>query len=277
MAQSYEDRILRVLTYIYDNPAGDLSLEALADVAAMSRFHWHRVFRALTGETCAQMVRRIRLHRAAMALVQSDQTIEQISCSVGYPNMRSFSRAFAETYGATPGAFRKSGRYLPLEQHVLKKGRPMYPVEIRNEPARTLAAVAHKGPYGEIGRSFQKFAAICASRDLWPQMREAIGVYLDIPDEVPDSELRSFAGASTDLAQMPEGLEAVELPAGRMAVMTYKGPYSGIHGAYGDLFGSWLPQAGEEPADQPCFEIYLNDPQVVAPEELLTEICLPLK
>ncbi|MEM9127216.1 MAG: AraC family transcriptional regulator, partial [Pseudomonadota bacterium] len=72
MATSYEDRVLRVLAYIHENPAGDLSLDALADVAAMSRFHWHRVFRALTGETCAQAVRRIRLHRAAGWLVRTD-------------------------------------------------------------------------------------------------------------------------------------------------------------------------------------------------------------
>lgn len=58
--QSYEDRLMRVLRYIHDNPTADLSLDRLADVAALSRFHWHRVFHAMTGETCAQAVRRVR-------------------------------------------------------------------------------------------------------------------------------------------------------------------------------------------------------------------------
>ena len=62
---SYEDRLRRVIRYIYDNPAGDLSLDTLADVAAFSRFHWHRVFLAMTGETCAEAVRRVRATRAA--------------------------------------------------------------------------------------------------------------------------------------------------------------------------------------------------------------------
>lgn len=44
MSQSYELRVLGVLRYIYKNPAGDLSLDALADVASMSRIHCHRVF-----------------------------------------------------------------------------------------------------------------------------------------------------------------------------------------------------------------------------------------
>ncbi|MEO5619329.1 MAG: AraC family transcriptional regulator, partial [Cypionkella sp.] len=48
MTQSYETRLLRVLDYIHDNPAGDLTLDALAEVAALSRFHFHRVFHAMT-------------------------------------------------------------------------------------------------------------------------------------------------------------------------------------------------------------------------------------
>ena len=75
MAASYEDRVLRVLAYIHDYPDGDLSLDALSEVAAMSRFHWHRVFRAITGETCAQAVRRIRLHRAASWLVMTEKPV----------------------------------------------------------------------------------------------------------------------------------------------------------------------------------------------------------
>ncbi|MFV1592828.1 AraC family transcriptional regulator [Phaeobacter sp. JH20_36] len=278
MSNSYEDRILRVLAYIYDNPEGDLSLDALADVAAMSRFHWHRVFRALTGETCAQAVRRIRLHLAATALVQGSARIERIGEAAGYPNPRSFARVFADVYGVSPAAFRKRGRLLPPNPNLIAKGEPMLPVTLRTEPGRRLAALAHKGAYSEIGRSFEAFSALCTARNLWPQMRQMIGVYLDSPDAVPDAELRSFAGASTaDDSVLPEGMEEVVLPGGKTAVLTYKGPYSGIHAAYGDLFGAWLPQSQEEPADAPCYEIYLNDPHQVAPEELLTEICLPLK
>ena len=61
MANHYEKRLLRVLDHIHDNPAGDLSLDALADVAALSRFHWHRIFRAMTGETAHQTVKRMRM------------------------------------------------------------------------------------------------------------------------------------------------------------------------------------------------------------------------
>ena len=68
MAGDYERRLRRVVDHIHDNPDGDLSLDRLADVAALSRFHFHRVYNAVVGETAANTVRRMRLHRAAVGL-----------------------------------------------------------------------------------------------------------------------------------------------------------------------------------------------------------------
>ncbi len=108
----YEDRLVRVLNYIHDNPTGDLSLDNLADVAAMSRFHWHRVFHAMTGETCAQVVRRMRLHRAAGRLVREGTSVDQIASECGYPNPRSFAQAFRASYGMSLPPFAKRGAFV---------------------------------------------------------------------------------------------------------------------------------------------------------------------
>jgi len=69
---SYDTLISRVIDYIYANPSADLSLDCLADVATMSRFHWRRVFSALTVESSAQIVLRLRMHRAAFWLVHME-------------------------------------------------------------------------------------------------------------------------------------------------------------------------------------------------------------
>ena len=153
----------------------------------------------------------------------------------------------------------------------------MHPVTIRTEPARRLIGLPHKGAYEEIGRSFEAFFALCQSRNLWSDLRASLAVYMDNPDTVATDELRSFAGADYVGQDTPEGMDEVRLEGGKTAVLTYKAPYSGIPAAYDSFYGNWLPQSGEEPADAPCFEVYLNDPREVAPEELLTEICMPLK
>jgi AraC family transcriptional regulator len=106
MANATERRILRVLDHIHDNPTGDLSLDALVDVAALSRFHFHRLFRAMTGETMAQTVRRMRTQRAAVALVQSAALLSASARDIGYPDTASFTRAFHDTYATSPAAFR---------------------------------------------------------------------------------------------------------------------------------------------------------------------------
>ena len=93
---------MRVWRHIHDNPAGDLSLDQLADVAAMSRFHWHRVFHAMTGETCAQAVRRLRLYRAARWLIHKDWPVAEVAARAGYPNVNSFTRAFRGGVSAFP-------------------------------------------------------------------------------------------------------------------------------------------------------------------------------
>lgn len=143
MANDTEKRVIRVLDHIHDHPAGDLSLDALADVAAMSRFHWHRVFRAVTGQTAAQAVRRVRLYRASVALVQTDAALVRIARDVGYPNVASFTRAFSDSFAMSPTAFRKRGELRPYTVAQKPEVPLMYPVTIRNEPARRLAALPH--------------------------------------------------------------------------------------------------------------------------------------
>lgn len=277
MANDYEKRLIRVLDYIHDNPTGDLSLDALAEVAALSRFHFHRVFHAMMGETAATSVRRMRMYRASLALLRARTPLAKIARDVGYPNLASFSRSFAESYGLSPAAFRTKGELRPPLPTFNTGEHLMFPVEIRHEPARRIAAMPHAGSYMHISRAFEKLGVTIAARGLFPQVGKMIGVYYDSPADVAPENLRSHAGFEV-AAQTPidTPMEEVNLPAGRYAVLSFKGPYAGLTAAYNQLLGDWLPKSNEPIADVPMFEIYLNTPMDTAPENLLTEICLPL-
>ena len=278
MTNPNEKRLLRVLDHIHDNAGGDLSLDTLSDIAAMSRFHWHRVFRAMTGETMAQAVRRIRMHRASYLLVMTDTPQAQIAARVGMPNAASFRRLFAEQFSMTPAAFRKRGELRPFTRNQPQETRLMYPVTIRDQAPLRLAAVPYQGAYHEISRAFQKLSAVMASRDLFRNAGRMVGVFYDDPQSVAVPDLRSLAGFEiTGSTAIADPLKDVTLAAGRHAVLTYKGPYAGLPAAYDQLFGIWLPASGEEPADAPSFEVYLNSPMDAAPEDLVTELHLPLK
>lgn len=279
-ASHLETRLRRVLRYIQDNPAGDLSLDRLAEEAALSRFHWHRVFHAMTGETCAQAVRRIRAHRAAVWLVETDLPIDRIAARAGYENPRSFARAFREVFGQTPNAFRAAG--LPAAAHPKKPMRGERPmtrkVTIDSRAPLRLAGLTHTGPYPEIGRAYSEASAIFSARKLWPQVRGMAAVYFDDPTDTPEAELRSFAGFEVgDAFDIPDDLDEHRQPGGRHAQMMVEGPYTQLPDAYQELYGAWLAQSGETPTDAPSFEVYLNDPSNTPPAELKTLICLPLR
>lgn len=153
----------------------------------------------------------------------------------------------------------------------------MYPVEVREEPARRVVGVAHEGAYHQIGGAFRRLSDIVSERGLWPQVNAFMGVYLDDPNEVPPSDLRSMAAVSVpEQMPLPDGLEQMHLAGGRHAVLRMSGPYDDLPAAYQWLYGQWLPGSGERLRDAPSLEIYLNDPGSVASAELLTEICVPV-
>ncbi|WP_425041251.1 AraC family transcriptional regulator [Primorskyibacter sp. S187A] len=275
--RSYEDRIRRVKRYIHDNPAGDLSLDALADVAAVSRFHWHRIYAAMTGETCAQAVRRIRAHRAACWLVQTDWSLDVIAARAGYGHRDSFERAFRAIYAMTPTAFRKRGQAPHDTPKSRTKEHLMQDINITDRAALRMAALPHRGAYPNIGRAFEEVSVIFTARGLWPQAQGMVAVFYDDPSTVAEADLRSHAGVCVGEAfEMPDALEDVLLPGGPHAELIFKGPYAGLPAAYDDLYGRWFPQSGRLPGAAASYEVYLNSPMDTEPAELLTKICAPL-
>lgn len=280
MAGDYQARLERVYARIHADPAGDLSLDRLADVAALSRFHFHRIFTAMTGETLAEAVRRIRLYRAAEALCASRVPVARIARAHGYPNPGSFSRAFRAVFGQTPAEFRAAGRApVPLAGPAPITGDPaMYDVTITEAPARRLLGVAHTGPYAGIGAGFDRLAMRLAARGLWPAVRAMVAVHHDDPSVTPSARLRALAAVEVgpDTA-CPEGLIEAHLPGGRHAVLAFTGPYPGLPAAYEWLYGTWLRDSGARPGGISNYAIHRNSPVDTAPEALRTDIFLPLE
>jgi AraC family transcriptional regulator len=279
MPNSYQDRIDRVIAHIRQNLAGDLSLDALADVAALSRFHFHRIFAAMTGETVAEAVRRARLNRAGQLLAATRHPLARVAAEVGYPNVDSFARAYREAFGQPPGLTRRAG-VLPTPLLPNRKGvLPMHDVTIQILPDMRIAAVPHVGPYFQIGETFGKLMQAIGQAGLFPRLAgPALGIYHDDPSSVPAAELRAHAGMQlSDAKPLPAGFDDVTVRGGRHAVLTLKGPYTGIPAAWTWLYGEWFPGSGEEPADRAPFEIYRNSMADTAPADLVTEICVPLR
>lgn len=275
---NYVKRLTRVTSFIYDHLDGDLDLNTLADVAALSPYHWHRIYQAVYGESVVATVKRLRLQRAAADLSRTSLSIEDIAARSGYESVASFNRVFKSSFGMPPAQYRRNGSHTKFTLEPHEGASAMYDVAIVNVPKIRLVAVNHTGSYMAIGKAFDTLYATLGSRNLiFPGMR-SVGIYLDDPTAVPEASLRSKACIVIEGDTPIEApLGEAEIVAGPCAVLSHKGPYSDMRAAYDWLYGEWLVRSGREPADAPIFEEYFNNPRETPPAELRTAIHLPLR
>lgn len=296
-AQTYQERIQKVLRYIDAHREEKPALETLAAVACFSSCHFHRIFVAMVGEGVASYMRRLSLQAAAKQLLYSRKKVTDIALDAGYDSLEAFSRAFKIRYGVTPSQCRRNG----MKHPCMEMTREMYPlyyhlnlkdcsmdVHIRTFPVVLTAAVRYTGPYDQSGPAWETLWGELGKRNLIAPETLAISVCHDDPDVTPNDKLRmecclTLPEGTTE--QSPELHDLVSttnlylrhVGGGEYAAMLIRGPYSLLHPAYRSLFGHWFPQSGREPDNAPSFEIYYNNPQECAPEDLKTEIFIPLK
>ncbi|WP_379072657.1 GyrI-like domain-containing protein [Mesorhizobium sp. UC22_110] len=272
----YETRLRRVSNHIHEHLDEELDMDGLAEIACLSPYHWHRIYRAIYGETAAATVKRLRLHRAAGDIVETDLGISEIAKRSGYPNVQSFNRIFKAVYGMPPARYRKEGSHTLFESKQ-RKASIMFDISIRTLKPTEVVGVSHQGSYMGIGKAFEQLFGTLYARGQGQAGQRMIGIYLDDPDVVAVDKLRSYACVETDAAQPAQApLERRTLEGGDYAVLRHKGPYADMHKAYTWLYGEWLPMSGRKLRDTVMFEEYLNNPRDVAPAELLTDINLPL-
>jgi transcriptional regulator GlxA family with amidase domain len=87
--------------------AEPLELEHLASVAALSKFHFHRLFTAAYGRTPAAHLSRRRIERAQDLLRSTNLTVTEICFAVGFSSLGSFSSRFTQIAGESPSAFQR--------------------------------------------------------------------------------------------------------------------------------------------------------------------------
>ena len=292
--QSYIARMVNVVNYIQQNLDNELTLEELAQQANFSSYHFHRIFSGMLGESVKELVRRLRLERAAIELQTSTTSILDIALRAGYESDMAFSRAFKTRAGLLPSKFRKSElarfpclslssvRYVTNEhissfEPFIDKELNMK-VMIKQVDEILVAYVAHQGPYNECGHAWDTLLGSLAPMGLLGGDAKMIGVSYDDPEVVAPELLRYEACVSVDKAfSTADEINFKTIDSGRYAVTTHIGSYETLNETYQKFFGQWLSQSDYESADTPCYEIYLTDPESTEPEDLVTDIYLPLK
>lgn len=118
--EAYHSSIFKVIEYIESRLHEEITLEELSHEAAFSKYHFARIFKAITKETIYEYIRKRRLTVIAQKLIEGDKPIFQIALQYGYGSQEAFSRAFKSYMGTSPFSYRKNGKhYENLYKHVL--------------------------------------------------------------------------------------------------------------------------------------------------------------
>jgi len=271
-SDAWPERVMRVANHVQSHLDDDLDPGDLAALAGLSRHHFHRVFRGMTGESVMGFVRRLRLERAAQQLKYSTQSVTDLAFASGYGSHEAFTRAFRSRFGVPPAEFRRQD-----DTEI-----PAVDCELRDEPARVAYALRHVGSYDDCGAAWQALYGWAASVGVLGRERGGLGLCYDDPDITAHPRLRYDACLVVDPAdatseRLSSAVAIRRVPAGRYAFAVHRGPYETIHSTYLGLLGRWLPHRGIELADEPVVEVYLNSPMTTAPADLVTEVCVRLR
>lgn len=151
-----------------------------------------------------------------------------------------------------------------------------YEIEITETAPQTIAAVKVHTTLRKIAEDipagFGAVVSAMGSAGLAPSGAPLL-VYHDVIDEETDGDVEICVPVTGEIDGDSE-VYTRELEGGTMAVTTHQGPYNEIAPAYHTLT-SWISEHGHEMAGPPR-EIYLNDPQTVPEDELLTRVEWPI-
>ncbi len=304
----YAARVNRVVDHVVRHLDEPLRLEDLARVACFSPFHFHRIFRSLTGETVLTFTTRVRLERALFLMSHHRSlSLTEVALRCGFSSSSHFSRSFKDRYGVSPRSLDLAAhRHVRREQmlhslqpeprHLVTQtdrahhadGATAFEVRVRPQPEREVAYLRVPRPYeGGVPAAAEQLVAWAGRRGM--AGGQWLGYQWDDPELVPlercsyDVAVEVPPGTSAGFRH-PEVAEDRRLAVGRVtfgpttvAEIDLDGSIETELGALGWLYGSWLPRSGFVPDDQPCFEAWPGLPFADGVERVRLTLQLPVR
>jgi len=313
MKNEYLSRLNRTIDYIRSHSHEDLNLARLAEVACFSKYHFHRIFRAILGETVNEFVQRIRLEKAMGQLIlHKFKSITEIALDSGFSSSQNFARSFKAHYGITPSRVRAEyswdswlkkmkkikGQYIkelqPDEmalanynffhrklslERILTKPSKMQ-VTVKKLPSYRVAYVRSWGPYSvEAGSSaFTRLLQWATPRGFVNHESFLMGVVWSNPDFTPPEKLIYDACVT-----VPESTEADRW----VSIQLLQGGDFAVHHCEIEIHRqeeewmrfllSWLAKSEYQPDDRPAYTIYYNMTESSAIKRVIADLCLPVK
>jgi AraC family transcriptional regulator len=251
----------KALWFIESHLADALTLDEIAAIGGISRFHMVRAFAAATGFSVMRYVRARRLSEAARALANGAPDILSLALEADYGSHEAFTGAFRDRFGITPEAVRASARLdnLPLQEPIVMDSTALdhlSPPHFVTSPPLLVAGLGERYTWesgAAIPGQWQRFQR--EVHNIPARVGQvAYGVCCNGDDA---GNFDYIAGVEvSDFSDLPRAFISVRIPAQKYAVFTHPDHVSTIRRTINTIWNQWLPASGLKAADAPNFERY---------------------
>lgn len=277
----YSKSVNIAIDYINKHLNECINLKEIANVAFLSEYHFHRIFKFYVGESVGAYITRLRLEKSANILQTSNKTLNETADAIGYKSQQSLSKAFKNHFGINPSAFRNINSYLQPKNHISKNNfseLKYRTVQIQTKKLVYTRIIAKYGSEPNYKKAWDKIYSFAKNKNLIENDSEYIGINFDDPNITKKTMCRFYACISTQKNINPFGEFGIyTIEAGKFAMFTHKGEYSELNSLYQAIYTNWIPKHYDKIRNNSSFEKYLNSPDKVKGNELLTEIYIPIK
>ncbi len=267
----YYKSVNKALDYINDHLKENITLKTLSDVANISPYHFHRIFKAVIGENMSQYIQRLRLEYVANQLRLSSASLETLAEETGYQSTQALSKAFKKRFDIPPSIYKQTP-----SQWTIQRADQLFPRICKIYPKHLiyLNKIEKTMSYNNI---WQKLYSYAIFSKLLYEGSESIGACFEFENSEldPDIEFRPCISVEHPI-ESNKNISCTSTDNGIYAVFTHKGDYKSLADLYKNIRFIWLQQGRYSLRNSIVFEKYLNNPNNTEKDNLLTEVYIPI-
>jgi len=280
----YDDRISAATQFMESHWNKPIQLADIADAAAISPYHFHRVFKAITGQRVKEVLTRIRLGKAAHQLKFSNDDIAAIAEATGYQNHETFSRAFKDYFGQSPSEYRSAIRQqTELRQRYLNEIKIEQQLGIGDPSIKTIAPLQvaylrHTGSYDHVATTWRKLMLWSVRKLLFRLNAVTLGIVHDDPYLTESDNIRFDACLVVSKPfKEKDDVNYKVVDGGKYAVFRFKGGYDKMYAVYDYIYNVCVFRHQFKLDHRPAFEWYVKSPPFHKPSEFVTDFYIPIQ
>lgn len=282
--KSHFEQINLALAYIHNNFGENITAEDLANVSGYSIFHFHRVFKEITGENVNDYLRNTRLEKASnLLLYNQHQTIEEIAINSGFATAAGFRNAFKKKFLVSPKEWRKSG--YDTNSHELSEALKQIekefdiknPTIVNNEPIPMLYMLIY-GYKEDMSEDWNHMREWCEEQDVLNAPHRYIGLFHNHPSFAKFNNSRYVACVETNEDVFRSGkVGKCVVSSGKFAKFKFECSHKDLYTMMHLAYINWLPKSKYEVRNFPAYVEFKNPEALFKNEVLEVDFYMPIQ